>query len=551
MRYKVFLYDLSLYLVIGVVYLANEPLWSSSDTMGTKYLPISILVERNLDLNEFAYLEKPEVSNLQWVNGKLRSTYPIGTALLATPGYFLGWLMGVPFHDGGVDRLARLAADLITLAAVIVMHRWYLRKADRMSAALFTLAMGLGTSLWSICSDDLWQHTGVVLSLAVFCYFVGWSYPTTSSHRVMSGLALGFAVVCRPTTGLFALIFLVWLIPKGFKAVCQATLGLALSASCHFLYNLAAYGSFLGGYALLSSRVGWDAPNLAILGKLLGYPSRGLLIYCPVLILTYQGIILAVRNHEAVIYRLSLLSVAVHLVLISSWRIWDGGVNYGPRLLTDALPYCGVLAAPAFLNFRFKRLRSWFIILLLAGSIAIQALGAFRYDGSYLYRFGWDLSKSEIVYVATGGTNEIIYPRNPECVACSSILNLSLPESSRYQLFGFRANGYVNPHALVGFNPPHDVETMTITIETLPNPGLLALDLTVMLNRQPIATRRFSELGRTEAIPLTLTSTIRPGTLNLLDFHFHLQRSPAFHFVGEYNTVSRPVARIPQIDLSR
>ena len=100
--------------VAFIVYNANLRSITSFDTNPTRYLPISILKEFDLDLDEFTFLHEypeswlqdhprfarslPEDATpyfVQYVQGHYMSTFPVMPAILSTPVYALPVLLGL------------------------------------------------------------------------------------------------------------------------------------------------------------------------------------------------------------------------------------------------------------------------------------------------------------------------------------------------------------------------------------------------------------------------------------------------------------------------
>ncbi len=102
----------------------------------------------------------------------------------------------------------------------------------------------------------------------------------------------------------------------------------------------------------------------------------------------------------------SLAAIAV-LLTYSKFIVWWGGHGYGPRYLTDAMPFFGLLFAPGFLPIveRGSRARVARIAVtaVLVYSVFIQAVGAFCWPESwtvsqsppYRYRL-WDWHETQI-----------------------------------------------------------------------------------------------------------------------------------------------------------
>jgi hypothetical protein len=110
--------------------------------------------------------------------------------------------------------------------------------------------------------------------------------------------------------------------------------------------NVTAYGSPLPPY-YAAQRIG-STPHFfeALAGNLVS-PSRGLLLFSPVLGLAVVGIVLKVgaRTLDGVDVVLA-GCVLAHWVAISSFPRWWGGDAFGPRFFSDMVPFLVVLAVP-------------------------------------------------------------------------------------------------------------------------------------------------------------------------------------------------------------
>jgi hypothetical protein len=85
----------------------------------------------------------------------------------------------------------------------------------------------------------------------------------------------------------------------------------------------------------------------ALIGQLVS-PSRGLLIFSPILILAPIGVALKIRQRRW--QRLDGLVIGIivlHWLVISLWWNWWAGVSYGPRIWSDMLPYLIYFSIPA------------------------------------------------------------------------------------------------------------------------------------------------------------------------------------------------------------
>src|SRR5581483_6043782 len=123
----------------------------------------------------------------------------------------------------------------------------------------------------------------------------------------------------------------------------------------------------------------------ALAGDLIS-PSRGFLIYSPFFLVVFY---LLIRYRRDVVSRdLCLLAAAIvvaHILLIADLPIWWGGTCYGPRFITDVIPWLMLLTILAIDVARrsaaFSRATLPAVAgLLLAFSVFTHARGAFSFD---------------------------------------------------------------------------------------------------------------------------------------------------------------------------
>ena len=212
--------------------------------------------------------------------------------------------------------LSKLAASLgMTLASLALLAALsrVTRRVAPAGAAGFgpeTLALvaavtfALGTSVWSAASQALWSHTSAVFGYALALWGI------VAGFGGIAGVAAGLAAVARPATAPAALLLVGYLVhraarshPAGNVAATEtrqalrSVLGLALTAGSGVLFNLMIFGSVGGGAAGRTSN--WveefGAPNMfagSLLTGLAGLtvsPSRGILVFSPILVLALVG----------------------------------------------------------------------------------------------------------------------------------------------------------------------------------------------------------------------------------------------------------------------
>lgn len=355
-----------------LVYLAcaQGRAWPSGDTIPNKLLPISILEEGNLDLNEFVkgiFVERRY--GLYHSDGRAFSAYPLGPALVALPVYSVFRLLSPSaFHSwqwaysipGGDDLpnvanfMEQFTAALISALAAVVFWRLCLRVTDghRKASRWFTVAYALGTPLMSTASQALWQNGPACLSLVLMFYLLSscgraGARPSTGDEDwptggapswatvAFAGLCGGWAYVCRPTTALITGFAGLWLLIRRPRQLLLFAAPCAAVAAAFMAWNYRMFGSIAGGgYAQnLDLFTAFDA---RVFLALLFSPSRGLFVFSPFLLF---AAVLGVR--QVVKAPLSLAAFCLYgalatVVLFSCWKTWAGGVSFGSRYLCEA-----------------------------------------------------------------------------------------------------------------------------------------------------------------------------------------------------------------------
>lgn len=211
-----------------------------------------------------------------------------------------------------------------------------------------------------------------------------------------AGFFLGAATACR-ATGIVALAgAFVHLAMSHRKNALPFLLG-ALPAPLALLgYNVHYFGTPFAlaqevvGHEIARQKTGssdlWQTPFLrGALGLLLS-PSRGLLVFSPLLGASFVGMALSFvqrRFHEL---RPLAVSALFMMALQCKWFDWWGGWTFGYRPWLDAVPYAVLLMLPVIEPLTATKVRRAAVAVLFSWSVGVQALGALTYDRSWNIR---------------------------------------------------------------------------------------------------------------------------------------------------------------------
>jgi hypothetical protein len=222
------------------------------------------------------------------------------------------------------------------------------------AAVIVALFYAFGTLAWPYAGSFFSEPVAMLFALASF-YGLG---TLTLTSLALSGIALGLAVGTHPTAVLFFPLFAAYLVHREWRvephtpawagrswvgplvwladfAVIMLLLG---------VYNYARFGSFL------ESGRGLSAANKVVLISpvsrtywhnlydLLVAPGKGILLFCPAVILAAAAWPRFHRTHRALSIIL-LAAVATRLLFNASYKDWHAGFSLGPRYLLMIVPF--------------------------------------------------------------------------------------------------------------------------------------------------------------------------------------------------------------------
>ena len=316
---------------------------------------LSIVREGNTDLDEY-----PEMIAQVWwppdqIDGHCYDTAPIGTPVLVAPivlavdrvWTLFGWgdFQEYLKHNFPVDLQSVMASVIMALTAVL-LYRIGRRWLTRPYAVLLALIFAFGTTAWSVVSRTLWQHGPSMLLLTLRSVVMLQAqekpqrvqyarFASCAGLRESSDEQRGCGriyPVCDPVLSKWLWRYLAWA---------------AVVAVPFVGYSWTTYHAFLPPYYRAFTQLSGATFLEAFIGHWLS-PSRGLLIFSPILILAISGVVLKIKRRQW--QRLDGLLIAIiglHWIVVSLWWNWWAGVSFGPRIWSDMLPYLIYFVIPA------------------------------------------------------------------------------------------------------------------------------------------------------------------------------------------------------------
>jgi hypothetical protein len=288
--------------------------------------------------------------------------------------------------------LAKLHASALVALTAVFLYWAALGLTSRRNALVVTLTFALGTCAWSIASQNIWQQTAsmffLVLGVAPFV-----RAPDDPRSTLVSGLGLGAALACRPTSVVLVLCVAVYRYLRHRKSLLPFVLGLLPFSILIGFYNHRFFGSpfviaqALVGHVMATAKTGkpnlWQTPFMEGFVGLVGSPSRGILVFSPVLLFAALGIAKVWRGERLPILKPILFGMVWTMATQCKWFDWWGGWAYGYRPWLDSIPLLCLFLIPALDDILAVPRKRALYAAAFTWSIAVQVIGAFTYDKSW------------------------------------------------------------------------------------------------------------------------------------------------------------------------
>jgi hypothetical protein len=364
---------LAVFLIATAVF-SFSPVITNYDSFATFPTAVSLVNRHTLSLDAYQHVKVLAKSyTVNHANGHLLTTYPWAVGLFAIPAVVVIDLLhvaGGPSADSivtGQSQIGNLvqlwSASIVTglacaTLALLAYRRLQGPAKKRLHWAMFCgLAFAFATSAWSTASRALWQQGPSILVLAVALVALDQLFPrNTNDHAprtdsiwppLIAGLGLAGAVAMRPTNAValvFATILILWKASRRSRTV--YVIGILAVFIPWTLVTSHYYGTPLQPY-LDENTVGLSSTFFESLTAQLISPSRGLFIFSPIVLVAVAGVVIAYRRKSVTpLEVLSSVAIPCYLVAVALFPIWWAGTSFGPRFMTETLPFFFVLSLP-------------------------------------------------------------------------------------------------------------------------------------------------------------------------------------------------------------
>ena len=357
------------------------------------------------------------------------STYGIGAGLVALPAFAVRHWLDLGFLENRAAKwlTAKWVASACVALSVAILFVTARPIAGRCLAVGIALSFGFGTSVWSMSSQALWQSGPSVLflSLAVFCLS---RISRSAWWWAACGASTGCAVLCRESAILFAAIVAChamlcgwtdvgsrrsWSSLDAFRPLlmyCLAALPFAIALGYYNWYFLGSpfvLAKTQAAHFFAEAKLGnpnlWQTPFLVGFAGLLCSPSRGVLVYSPLLIFTLWGAVVVWKKKRFRDLRPLTIVALLFIVMYAKYFDWHSGWSFGSRYTTDLLPMLTICSAAVARH--IARKRHWLVLFVLAlsWSVFVQILGAFAYNV-----VGWNNRPGYLLMNAAGQPVQLV-----------------------------------------------------------------------------------------------------------------------------------------------
>jgi hypothetical protein len=376
-----------------LLYNANGREIATYDSQPSKYAARELLQRGTITLNHVVGTTPQLLERAPFVaaaDGNYRSAYSptpvLLAAALAAPFYQLGILdIRAPLAP---PTIAKIAASTLTAAAVALLFLTASHWTSRPRAIWIAAATGTGTGYWTTASQTLWQHESAALGLALALW--AFARPTPIDNwrgALLFGTGLGIAGTSRAQLSVAIFVLVAGLFVRTRLKLAAIGAGVVFCfAAALLVTNLRWFAHPFGAMPMLESlhpsvhategsfRLGLDGH-----AGLLVSPSRGLLIFSPIVLVALAGLPLAAKSRmRSPVWWCGLAAVCQYL-FYGSYTVWWGGHTYGPRYMLDTLPLLVPVAGLLLASVHPGAIARSIAAVALAWSVLVAATGAFCY----------------------------------------------------------------------------------------------------------------------------------------------------------------------------
>jgi len=291
--------------------------------------------------------------------------------------------------------VGKVGASIIVAGIAVLLFFITLRKTTVERALLLGVLYGTATCAWAVSSQNFWQQT-VNQGLLVLGAFFLLGSEDVRRRVALAGLFFGAAAACRQTGVIAVALIAGYLFLFHRKSTLPFALAALVAPALVALHQLYYFGTPFAaaqevvGHMIAKEKTGspdlWQTPLARGAAGLLVSPSRGLLVFSPVLALAVLGLYRIIGNRTfGALQPLALFTLAT-MAVQSKWFDWWGGWAYGYRPWLDVVPFLVLFIEPVLGEAIATFARRLAFGAAFGWSVFVQGLGAMTYDHSWNLR---------------------------------------------------------------------------------------------------------------------------------------------------------------------
>jgi hypothetical protein len=373
---------IGLYAALAFLVIPIFPHLPSANEFSRWSLTAAIVERRSFEVSPEIALLGDRIIDVAMRDGHLYSNKAPGGSLAAVPAYLLArTFVGPPNRDNLRETVTAMRLCICTLP-LLALCVWFALHARRAGIATDRIAFAIAMMLFGtpLCAYGMLLFSHALTAVALFGAWLllfGEGFPgegrcpplvrevnpRTSPHlrlrestrELAAGLLIGLAAISEYPTAIPGAVLFAWALRRrGLVGGMRIAAGALPMLAALALYNHAVFGSVFAlsssfersaAYRQLSRSGLWGValPSPWIAVRLLFDPSKGLLVFSPVLVLGLAAIPAARRQlAPAAFWSLTLAPLSLILVY-AGYPNWHGGWTVGARYLVPVVPFLAYL----------------------------------------------------------------------------------------------------------------------------------------------------------------------------------------------------------------
>lgn len=383
------------------------------------YLPATIIYH-DLDRYEFldsvlkVYNPSPGCNPFGIYEIKDKKTqlnkFPVGVAIFELPMFLIAHfatLTSGKYPADGFSEYYQLGVSLSTILFAflgLLILRIFLRKyfSDRVSTAtILTIAFGTNFFIYTALDSGL-SHIYLFFCFSVILQQTDKWYETKKlKNMIFISIAIGLAILTRPTSVIVVLVPLLWGIKSFYERIelfrkhaIQIGIGFII---VFLIFSIQmVYWKYITGHFIHYSYhgEGFNFLHPEILKGLFSF-RKGWFVYTPLVSLGFIGYFILIRQKRFKFFNLVFpVFFSLNIWLVFSWWNWFYGGGFGCRALLESLVFLSLPMA-VFFEFLFS-LKQYFlkftIFIILSGFVYLNLFQTYQYKYCIIH---WDLMNQE------------------------------------------------------------------------------------------------------------------------------------------------------------